>query len=349
MITYADRLANRNKLEQALRVLTTLEKSCQSSYVTSRKIQLLSQRQRHNEALALLKPMLALREESYWVVDTAFTALSEHFDKDQLLTVFSSQLKDLNEVQTYYWAEQQCEHNKNAGVRKVVSALDIVEHHCAWSTLFTALFDYWDNNDLTPPAKLIKKYKPKLETDPDLVAHLNYTYLEKQKYYSVIETFERIKDKTLLPTYAFHHYIHSLQMVGKWDKTLAPLEQSLTLNVDNGLDTLKLWHVFEQFRTTNSLDPVDLDMINKQELNETDQYVHCLLTVIKQLGTASLDDKKDELSPFLRNCQCYYQQTVGALQANFAKKIVKAHLKQAISSNKFIDRMKLKWWISNHF
>ena len=349
VITYADRLANRNKLEQALRVLTTLEKSCQSSYVTSRKIQILSQRQRHNEALALLKPMLALREESYWVVDTAFTALSEHFDKDQLLTVFSSQLKDLNEVQTYYWAEQQCEHNKNAGVRKVVSALDIVEHHSAWSTLFTALFDYWDNNDLTPPAKLIKKYKPKLETDPDLVAHLNYTYLEKQKYYSVIETFERIKDKTLLPTYAFHHYIHSLQMVGKWDKTLAPLEQSLTLNVDNGLDTLKLWHVFEQFRTTNSLDPVDLDMINKQELNETDQYVHCLLTVIKQLGTASLDDKKDELSPFLRNCQCYYQQTVGALQANFAKKIVKAHLKQAISSNKFIDRMKLKWWISNHF
>jgi len=348
-INYIDRLINKNQFGQALRVIITLERFTTSSFVIARKIHVLSERQQYDEAISLLKPMLSLRDKSYWVVSTAFDALSGHFSKDQLLNVFSGQLKELNEVQIYFWAEQQCEYKKKAGVKKVISALDIVEKPASWSTLFNALFDYWEEHNLTPPEKLITKYKTKLESDPSLVAKLNYTYLEKQKYYNLIHSFERVKDKDLLPAYSFHHYVYSLQMAGLWDKTLVPLEQGLTLNADHSLDVLKLWQVFERFRTMNTIDPVDLDMINQQELGATDQYVHTLLTAMIKLGTANLEDKKNELSPLLRTCQRFYQQTIGVHQANFAKKTVRAHLKQSISSDKFLDRMKLKWWIHNHF
>lgn len=181
------------------------------------------------------------------------------------------------------------------------------------------------------------------------MAQLGNGYVNAGHYHSLIKLFERTKEKSELPAFVFYHYRLALQMLGRWDDATAAIHQGIQQQPDNTVHNMRLWYAYELIRTGQELTYEDIEVIDYEELIENEKYVYSTLLVVLELGNNALENKLEELTPLLRNCQQDYQQAAGQELAIHARKTLKNRLKKAIVTEKFFKKIKLAWWISNRF
>ncbi len=353
VLTYVDSLMKSEKYEEALAVIEVFEKQNSVNYATTRKIGVLCQLKRSDEALQRFKKLLTEKESDYWCLNESFTYLKEEFSFDVLMGLFESQISNLTKEQAYFYTDKCLNVNGNDKYKPVLKTIQGYGNGEHWKGAMLALLEFWSEKDITPAENVIKTCLSRIVETPALVAQLGNIYVNAGHYHSMIKLFERAKDKDDLPAYAFYHYRLALQMLGRWDEATDIINQGIQKQPDNTVHNMRLWYAYELFRTGQELSYQDIEVIDYQELIENEQYVYSVLLVALELGDSPLEFKlsaaEDPLTPLLRKCQQDYQNTLGQPLAMHAQKTLRTRLKQAVRTKSFFGRIKLVWWVSNRF
>ncbi|WP_158971159.1 tetratricopeptide repeat protein [Paraglaciecola sp. L3A3] len=349
VLTYADRLVAIEQPQAALNVLNLYTEYYEDEYVNARRVEVLTKLGEIDPALSLFSQMIADKIENYWCLNKAYNALSKSFSFEKLIAIFEQNFESLTRLQAYFWSEVYMQQFPKDGAKKVMQRLEKIAHSPAWVGMLISLLEYWCDKEIVPPEKLIAKHLDYIVETPALVEQLCNAYVNKGLFQQVIDLFAKIKDPQRLAAFCFYHYRTALQMADKWDQASPVIQQGLTLKPDNTLHNMRLWYAYDLYRTGQTLDYADLDVIDYEELIENEKYVYSTLQVALALGQDSFESKLDVITPLLRKCQQDYQATVGQKLAVHAKQLLKTKLKDSIQVTGFFATLKLVWQLSNRF
>lgn len=349
VMTYVDSLIDSEKYQQALDAIVTFETLRTVSYATTRKIGVLCQLNRSDEALAAYQGLLNSNDDDYWCLNESFKSLESCFSFEQLSQLFSADVEALSETQSYFYTDKCLAKQKGKKFHPVLKSVSSYSYGSHWVGGFLALLEYWSDNNITPPEKAIKANMERIVKTSSLVGQLGNGYIGAGHYHSMVALFERVENKDELPTFVFYHYRLALQMLGRWDDATDAIMQGVQQPPDNTVHNLLLWYVYELHRTGQNITEQDIEIIDYDELIENEKYVYSTLRVILALDQQPLEDKLEQLTPLLRKCQQDYQHTVGQPLAVHAKKLLRRTLKDAVASTNWFTKLKLAWWISNRF
>ena len=349
VMTYVDCLIENEKYEEALAAINVFEEQRTVSYATTRKIGVLCKLDRANEAFESFKQSIVAKESDYWCLNQSFISLNEKFSFEKLTSLFREKINDLTREQSYFYADKCLNREDNNKYKHVLKDIQSYANGEHWIGAFLALLEFWNDKGITPPDEVIDMFFERIIEAPTLVAQLGNGYVNAGHYHSLIKLFERTKEKSELPAFVFYHYRLALQMLGRWDDATAAIHQGIQQQPDNTVHNMRLWYAYELIRTGQELTYEDIEVIDYEELIENEKYVYSTLLVVLELGSNALENKLEELTPLLRNCQQDYQQAAGQELAIHARKTLKNRLKKAIVTEKFFKKIKLAWWISNRF
>jgi hypothetical protein len=138
-------------------------------------------------------------------------------------------------------------------------------------------------------------------------------------------------------------------MLERWDEASSAIEAGIAQAPDAVVHNMRLWYLYEIWRNGSIFDESELDVIDYHELIEVERYVFSTLKVAVHLGSDSLEDSLERITPYLRKCQEDNQEVSGNYLATCAQKLLRERLKQRISSQGFFANMLMKWKLSNRF
>lgn len=348
-LTYIDVLYDEQDFEGALKAIESFEKYKKICYSEARKIKVLCKLKRIAEALESFKLLIEDKESDYWCLNTAFAALNEAFEFNELIDLFKQRVESLNKLQAYFYIDKCLTEPNSEGYKPILKEIESYQNGEHWEGAFLALLEYWNDNDIIPPDTAVDNTLDRITKIPDLVEKLGGAYINAGHYHSMIKLFERTEVKDQLPAFVYYHQRLALQMLNRWDEATDVIFKGIQQSPDNTVHNLRLWYAYELLRTGRELTYEDIEVIDYSELIDMEKYVYSTIVVALTLGKKSLESKLGQLDPLLRKCQQDYQKASGQNLAVHARKTLKARLKNAVEAKGFWKSLKLSFWISNRF
>lgn len=349
VLTYIDCLIEEKEYEEAIESINAYEKFQKVCYAEARKINVLCKLGRFAQAFECYAKLILDNDSDYWCLELSFKALREQYSFDELASLYSDNIESLTRIQAYFYTDIQLIHLKNKKYKPVLKQIDQYQEGEQWIGAFLALLEFMNDNKITPSQHVIDKYFSRITKVPALIEQLGAVYINAGHYHSMIKLFESTNIQSQLSAFVFYYHRLSLQMLDRWDDASEFIVKGLQQQPDNTIHNLRLWYVYELFRTEKQLSPSDIKVIDYSELIEIEKYVYSTLLVSLELGNEPLENKLDELTPLLRKCQRDYQDVVGHKLALHAKNTLKTELKNSIKIKGFWEKLKLTYWISNRF
>ena len=348
VLTYVDNLIESKDFSAALSALKVFETNKIVNYAKAREVNVLCQLGRAEEALIVYQEVILNKESDYWCLNQSFNALNTCYTFDELAKLFFSKINDLTREQAYFYTDKCLNITNNIKYQQVLNDIKSYSNSAAWEGGFLALLEYWNDNKMSPSVNIVNTYFKRIIKSPILISKLVNGYINAKLYLDTIKLFEHVQDIEELPAIAFYHYRLALQMLDRWEEATSIIRQGVKQQPDSTVHNMRIWFAYELHRTNKNLTYEDIEVINYEALDNTEQYVYSMLLVVLALDNKTFESKQQTLVPLLKKCQQDYQNANVKKLAQKVRNSLIVLLNKSIDTSQFFNKLKLKWWIRNN-
>lgn len=345
MLTYVDRLVELAQFEAALTCLIDYEKVSLVNFALARKVNVLTQLQKIDEALDAFTLLISNQCDIYGTLHHAYKSLNTHVAAEKLVELLSQQLENCSRMQASLWADKFLLLHKRKPVNKLLAQIDTIQSQQSWAGAFSSVLDYLHDKSEIPADDMISNNKSRLHQDEQLVMRLTDVYIQAGHYYNVIHLFDGIDDLSKLPMAGFYNYAVCLLMLNRGQDASLIIHQGLQVDADHTLHNLLVWGHADNWIQTHKISPEELNLIDQRELIQTEQYIFNALNLMSRLElnkhNRSLPNIKAELSD-LRNS---YNQVAGMTVCDVFHRKCKAAIKTLVAPQGVWQNLQLAWII----
>lgn len=343
MLTYVDRLVDLAQFDAALTCLVEYEKVSLVNFALARKVNVLTQLHKIDEALDAFTLLISNHCDIYGTLHHAYKSLNNHVPSEKLIELLSLQLENCGRMQSSLWADKFLLHNKRKPVNKLLVQIEAIQSQPSWAGAFSSILDYLHEKSEIPDDKMIADNKSRLHQDDQLVMRLMDVYIQAGHYYNVIHLFDGIDDLSKLPMAGFYNYAVCLLMLDRGQDASPIIHQGLQVDADHTLHNLLVWSHADNWIQTNQIVPEELNLIDQRELIATEQYIFDALNLMSDLAKSEKHNSILAIKPKLNELRNRYKVVAGMTVCDGFHRKCKTAIKALIAPQGIWQKLQLSW------
>ena len=354
-ISYIDDLLSQEKpsqeqQSQAMSALNLLKLHVNDAFVYYRELQLAECANNIEQALNSWQKIITDKEVNDWLIKHSWEVITRLELEEKACTLIETQLNDglhITPLVGEYLAYHLIREKGFKAFEKSLPAM--LTDNALYDRMLEGYLRQLIKHERGIPDKLDTLLRPRLFKDTQNWGLLGYSLTNQGHSHDVMQWMHDYKDRKDVEGWMVYFYSLALRQNGKWDEGIETMAHAYQLEPDNYHEDIIVWHSLDLLFINSKIDVKAIRAINTDNIAGLSRYPLVVVKTLCILDGKGFEDKYDEISPCLRQCQKEFQSVAGNSAAQTIKNLFRKKLQQGLKQNSVTKKMFWRWRLSNHF